>query len=110
MENQNFNQQPQQPQQQNNMHGAPDNKGLAIAALVCGILGIIGSYIPIVQYFTFVLAILGIVFGAKARKIQANGMATAGLVLGIIGTCIGALGVVCVICAGGLLAGLGALA
>lgn len=45
MENQNFN---QPPQQNNNMNGAPDNKGLAIAALVCGILGIIGSYIPVV--------------------------------------------------------------
>lgn len=105
MENNNVNQQPQFNQQPS----APNNKGMAIAALVCGILGIIGSWIPVVQYFTFILAILGIVFGAKARKVQANGMATAGLVLGIIGTCIGALGVICVICAGGLLAGLGAL-
>lgn len=67
MENQNFN---QPPQQNNNMNGAPDNKGLAIAALVCGILGIIGSYIPVVQYFTFVLAILGIVFGEKRVKFR----------------------------------------
>ncbi len=45
-----------------------NSKGLSIAALVCGILGIIGSFIPIVCYVTFILAILGIVFGVKARK------------------------------------------
>ena len=38
-------------------------KNFSIAALVCGILGIVGSFIPIVSYFTLVLAILGIVFG-----------------------------------------------
>lgn len=42
--------------------------GLGVAALVCGILGIVGSFIPIVCYFTLVLAILGIIFGVKARK------------------------------------------
>ena len=44
-------------------------KGYSIAALVCGILGIVGSFIPWVCYFTFVLAILGIVFGVKGRKL-----------------------------------------
>ncbi len=44
-------------------------KNYSIAALVCGILGIIGSFIPVVCYFTFVLAILGIVFGVKGRKL-----------------------------------------
>ena len=59
---------------------------MAIAALVCGILGIVGGFIPVVNYFTLVLAILGIVFGVKARKQSAEaqdgkqGMATAGLV------------------------------
>ncbi len=77
---------------------------MAIAALVCGILGIVGSFIPVVCYFTFVLAILGIVFGVKARKQAAEtgegkGLATAGLILGIIGTVVGGLGVACVICA-----------
>ena len=72
-----------------------NSKGLSIAALVCGILGIIGSFIPIVCYVTFILAILGIVFGVKARKTALpgeTGLATAGLVLGIIGTVFGALG------------------
>lgn len=74
--------------------------GLSVAALVCGILGIVGSFIPIVCYFTLVLAILGIVFGVKARKSCASekkGLATAGLVLGIIGTAFSALGVICVL-------------
>ena len=63
-------------------------KNISIAALVCGILGIVGSFIPVVSYFTLVLAILGIVFGVKGRKAEGNdkkGLATAGMVLGIIG-------------------------
>lgn len=47
-----------------------DAKNISIAALVCGILGIVGSFIPVVQYFTLVLAILGIVFGVKGRKAE----------------------------------------
>lgn len=86
----------------------PASKQLSIVALVCGILGIVGGYIPVVQYFTFVLAILGIVFGAKAKKAavanaEPTGMATAGLVMGIIGTVLGALGIVCTVCAAGIL-------
>ena len=44
-----------------------NSKGLSIAALVCGILGIIGSFIPIVCYVPVDMAILGIVFSEKAR-------------------------------------------
>lgn len=89
------------------MENTSMSKGRAIAALVCGILGIVGSWIPVVCYFTFILAILGIVFGVKAKKIavennEPTGMATAGLVLGIIGTVIGGIGVVCTICAAGV--------
>ncbi len=89
------------------------SKGLSVAALVCGILGIVGSFIPVVCYFTLVLAILGIVFGAKASKIakqneESKGLATAGLVLGIIGTAFGAIGVICVICAAGVIGAAGA--
>ncbi len=78
------------------------SSGMSVAALICGILGIVGSFIPIVCYFTFVLAILGIVFGVKGRKTapaNKTGMATAGLVLGIIGTVFGAVGVICAIVA-----------
>lgn len=87
------------------------SKGMSIAALVCGILGLVGDLIPYVSYFMFVLSILAIVFGAKGKKLavaanEPTGMATAGLVLGIIGTAIGVLGVLCSLCA---LCGLGAL-
>ena len=92
----------------------PNGKGMSIAALICGILGIVGGFIPVVSYFTLVLAILGIVFGAKGMKIakatgEGKGLATAGLVLGIIGTVFGGLGVLCVICAAGILGAAGGM-
>ena len=92
----------------------PNGKGMSIAALVCGILGIIGGFIPVVSYFTLVLAILGIVFGSKGMKIakatgEGKGLATAGLVLGIIGTVFGGLGVLCAICAIGILGAAGGM-
>jgi len=80
-----------------------DGKKLSIAALVLGILGIVGGYIPVVCYFTLVCAILGIVLGVKGRAKsiaaygKASGLATAGLVLGIIGTALGALGLICTV-------------
>lgn len=95
----------------NNNYQAPvqgpvdDGKGQSIAALVLGILGIIGGWIPVVGYFTFVCAVLGVVFGVKGRKKseaaygKCSGLATAGLVLGIIGVVFGAIGLVCTICA-----------
>lgn len=103
-----------------------DGKKLSIAALVLGIIGIAGgvilSPIPVVGAFTgiitFICAILGIIFGVKGRgkSIAANGkasgLATAGLVLGIIGVVFGAIGLICSICicaaAGTALAGAGA--
>lgn len=91
-----------------------ENKGknLSIAALVCGILGIIGGWIPVVCYFTLVLSIVGIVLGVKGKKIaqetnEGSGLATAGLVLGIIGTVFGVIGVLCAIACAGSLAALG---
>jgi hypothetical protein len=76
---------------------------MAIAALVCGIVGIVGGWIPGFNVFALVLAILGIVFGALAMKNAAadkKGIATAGLVLGIIGTVCAGIGVIaCTICA-----------
>lgn len=98
------------PNPETNQPGNQPGNGMAIAALVCGILGIIGSFIPIVCYFTLVLAIVGLVFGVKARKQQpGNGMATAGMVLGIIGVCFAVVGVICVICAAGIIGAAGAL-
>ena len=77
------------------------SNGISVAALVCGILGIIGAWIPVVCYFTLVLAILGIAFGVSGMKNarvnggQGKGLATAGLVCGIIGTAFSAAGAIC---------------
>lgn len=73
--------------------GQPQTMGLAVASTVCGILAF---FIPIVG---FALAILGIVFGVKARSaiaasagtLKGEGMALAGLVCGIVALGIGFL-------------------
>lgn len=92
-----------------------DGKGMSIAALVCGILGIIGGFIPIVSYFTTILAILGLIFGVIGRKKstlaygKASGIATAGLVLGVIGVAFAVLGLLCsIICTAALCSAAGA--
>jgi hypothetical protein len=67
--------------------GQPKTSGLAIASLVCGILGIF----PCCSIG--VLGILGIVFGVIARKNieqsngtqQGAGLARAGLICGVVG-------------------------
>jgi hypothetical protein len=71
-------------------YGQPSTSGKAITALVAGILSVFicgGLIIP---------SVLGIVFGVLARKeidasnglLKGRGMATAGLVLGIVGLAI----------------------
>ena len=97
------------------MPGQPvnDGNGFSIAALICGILGIIGSWIPVVTYFTTVFAILGLIFGLKGRKMsiaaygKPSGMATAGFVLGIIGCAFAALGLICVLACAGVIGSIG---
>ena len=89
----------------------PATNEKATPALVCGILGIVGSFIPVICYFALIPAILGIVLGAKGMKIakitgQGQGLATAGLVLGIIGTALSAF-YVCTACAAFALIGAG---
>lgn len=82
------------------------NKGMSIAALVCGIVGCVGMFMsahPVIAVITLVVAILGIVFGAKGMKAskvtgEGKGLAVAGLVLGIIGTVFAAIGVICWAC------------
>lgn len=57
------------------------NKNLAIVALVLGLVSIITWLLPIAGYITTIIAI---VLGVKGRKSEKCGMATAGMVLGII--------------------------
>ncbi len=79
---------------------------LAALALVCGLLGIIGSFISILMFVALIsllLSILGVIFGAVGLKKSSfcgsgKGLATAGLVLGIIGIIFSAIGLSCSAC------------
>ena len=102
-------QQPAAPQPVPAYQPAPANNNLPVIALVCGILGLVGAWIPIVQYFTTILSILGIVFGVKGRKTAPEGktgMATAGMVLGIVSLALSVVVIICSVCA---LAGLASM-
>ncbi|MDR1446112.1 MAG: ECF-type riboflavin transporter substrate-binding protein [Treponema sp.] len=84
------------------------NSGMAILALIFGILGICGGAIPTVQYFTGLLSILAIILGAIDRKNaiktgQPSGMATAGMVLGIIATVITIIAIIVIVVLAGAL-------
>lgn len=78
-------------------HQHPPGNGMAIAGLVLGILALLLCWIP---FLNWILAILGIIFGAvgmsKANKIggRGKGLAVTGLVLGILGAVIGTILVV----------------
>ncbi len=84
--------------------------GMALGSVIAGVLGLIGSWIPFVRYFTLVCSIVAILLGAIARKKEKalnlpTGKATAGLVLGIIGVVLTVLVIVaCVACAAWLTA------
>ena len=66
--------------------------GMAVTGLVLGIIGLVLCWIP---FLGWLLALLGVIFGAlgvsKANKIQGRGkgMAIAGLVTGVIGLLLG---------------------
>src|SRR5688572_24971917 len=70
----------------------PQGNGMAVTGLVLGIIGLVLCWIP---FLGWLLALLGVIFGAlgvsKANKIQGRGkgMAIAGLVTGVIGLLLG---------------------
>lgn len=75
------------------MQSSQQKKGLAVASMVCGIVGFCIAFIPFAGAFiSLVLAVLAVVMGgiaiSKANKQPAEfggkGMAITGLVLGII--------------------------
>lgn len=68
-----------------------ESKGLSIAAMV---LGIVSLVMLCVWYVSIPCAILAIIFSIIGRKKGGKGMATAGLVLGIIALAIDVLLVV----------------
>ena len=58
-----------------------ENNNRAVASLILGLVSIVTWLFPIAGYITTILAI---VFATKGRHSEKKGMATAGLVLGII--------------------------
>lgn len=99
----------QQPVYQQPVYGQPrnpnDGKGLSITALVLGICGVVLSWISVINVIVLAAGIFGIIFGYKGRQKsiaaygKASGLATAGFVLGIIGTSICGVGVLsCTVC------------
>lgn len=85
------------PQQQ---YGGPPVKqgnGLAVTALVLGIIGALFGFVPLMFWLAIILGILAVIFGAiglarsKDPYRGGRGQAIAGLVLGIIAIGVGIL-------------------
>lgn len=90
--NQYGNQPPQYGNQQYGGQPQSQKKGLAIAALVLGILGLFGSLIVFGAVLSLVAVILGIIALVKSKQPThgGKGFAISGIVLGILGLVIAA--------------------
>jgi hypothetical protein len=74
---------------------------MGVAGLVLGIVSAIGGWFPGINAIAWILGVIGIVLSAKGRSEDAKagrpaGLATAGLVLSIIGTVFSLIGLICV--------------
>ena len=81
------------------VHRQPTGNGMAVAALVCGIVGAVLAFIPFLFFVGLILGILAIVFGAiglsRANKgASGKGMAIAGLILGAVSLALGIFGAI----------------
>jgi hypothetical protein len=65
----------------------PPSNGMGLAALILGVVAVLGAWIPLVNLISIVLAILGIVLGfmglrkVKRREATNRGMALTGIIL-----------------------------
>ena len=85
--------------------------GNAVAGLVLGILSVVLIWLPIFSLLSLPSGIVGLILSVKGRKIEyKKGMATAGMVLSIIGLALWALLLLCVVCAGAVLLGAAGMA
>ena len=67
------------------MATSSNKSGFSTASLVLGIIGIVLSFIPIINNVAFVLGVLALIFGIVSLVKKANkGKAIAGLILGIL--------------------------
>lgn len=86
---------PQQPQAPGYPPApAPKSNGLAIAGFVVALLGLLGSFIPVVNIGGIVLAVVGLILSivglTKAKKVGAGkGMALTGIILGALAIVVG---------------------
>ncbi len=62
---------------------------MGVAALVLGIVGLIVAIIPFLGMYALPLTLLALIFGGLGMRKAPKGLATAGLVLGLIGSCLG---------------------
>ena len=102
----NYQNNPQQPKQTN---------GMAIAALDCGIVGVVGCFLGYFAFVSLALSVVGIVLGVKGMNVAkttgaGKGLAIAGLVCGIVGAAFSLIGAICTICVCASVGSLGALA
>ena len=74
--------------------------GMAVASLVMGILSLASILFSVFAWIGLIFGILAIIFGVVANKAGKDGKATAGLVMGIVGTAICAIVFIsCAVCA-----------
>ncbi len=62
---------------------------MGIAALVLGIIGLLLSFIPFFGMYALPLTVLAVLLGGFGMRKLPRGLATAGLVLGLLGTALG---------------------
>lgn len=85
-------------------------KGYSVAALVLGIVATVLAWFTMINIIALVCGVVGLILASKGKKLAVaaaapTGIATAGLVLSIIGTVLAGIGffscTVCVLCAAG---------
>ncbi len=93
--------QPPQPSQPPVPPGVPgQTNGLAVAGMVCGILGVVLFWFP---YLSIILGILGLVFGflGRTRAVQLGGvgagMATTAIITGAVAVVAGIIWIILVL-------------
>lgn len=81
------------------------NNPMAIVSLVLGIVSVVTAWFGYLSILGLACGVVGIVLAAKGRKIETQkGLATAGLVLSIIGVVLSGILLLCVACAAGTVA------
>lgn len=96
-----------QPYPNNCQNPADPFRGKAIASMVLGIVSLVFFWAGYGALLALVCGVIAIVLGAQARKgaeamgLKPSGMATAGLIMGIIGGILSLIGFIsCVACMG----------